>query len=57
MAQDLGEAVKDAEPQSSNGTRPVLVEDVRAFRASLAASNGASPVGDLVEYEDLGAKV
>ena len=33
-----GKAVKDTEPPSSNGTRPVLVEDVRAFRASLAAS-------------------
>lgn len=51
------EVVKDAEPPSSNGTKPVLIDDVRAFRASLAASNGACPVRDLSEYEDLGAKL
>lgn len=41
--------VKDAEPPSSNGTRPVLIENVRTFRASLPATN-------LAEFEDLEAK-
>ncbi|KAK3902491.1 Metalloenzyme, LuxS/M16 peptidase-like protein [Staphylotrichum tortipilum] len=52
-----GVVKEGGEPPSANGTRPVLVEDVRAFRASLPASGGASPVRDLSEYEDLGAKL
>lgn len=51
-----GDAVKDAEPPSSNGTRPVLIENVRTFRASLPATNGARPLTDLAEFEDLEAK-
>ncbi len=49
--------VKDAEPPSANGTTPVFIDDVRTFRASLPASNGAKPLMDLSEYEDLGAKL
>ena len=49
--------VKDAEPPSNNGTTPVFIDNVRAFRASLQASNGARPVKDLSEYEDLEAKL
>lgn len=51
------EVVKDAEPPSANGTTPVFIDDVRAFRSSLPASNGAKPLKDLSEYEDLGAKL
>lgn len=51
------EVVKDAEPPSSNGTTPVFIDDVRAFRASLPASNGAKPLKDLSEYEDVGFKL
>lgn len=51
------EVVKDAEPPSSNGTTPVFIDDVRSFRASLPASNGARPLKDLSEYEDLDAKL
>jgi hypothetical protein len=46
---------KDAMPPSSNGTRPVLIEDVRAFKSSLLASAGP-PVIDLTSYEELDAK-
>lgn len=51
------DVVKDAEPPSSNGTTPVFIDDVRSFRASLPASNGAKPLKDLSEYEDHGAKL
>ncbi|KAL2024660.1 hypothetical protein VTK56DRAFT_6861 [Thermocarpiscus australiensis] len=49
--------VKDAEPPSSNGMTPIFIDDVRAFKASLPASKGASPLKDLSEYEDLEAKL
>jgi len=49
--------VKDAEPPSANGTTPVFIEDVRAFRASLPASSGPKPAKDLSEFEDLDAKL
>jgi insulysin len=51
------DVVKDAEPPSANGTKPVFIEDVRSFKASLPASNGARPLRDLSEYEDLEAKL
>jgi len=49
--------VKDAKPPSSNGTVPHVVEDVRSFKAGLAATAGARPAKDLVEYEELDAKL
>ncbi|KAL2188482.1 LuxS/MPP-like metallohydrolase [Thermothelomyces heterothallicus CBS 203.75] len=51
------DVVKDAEPPSANGTTPVFIDDVRSFRASLPASNGAKPLKDLSVYEDLEAKL
>jgi insulysin len=51
------DVVKDAEPPSANGTKPVFIEDVRSFKASLPASNGARPLKDLSEYEDVEAKL
>lgn len=51
------DVVKNAEPPSANGTTPVFIDDVRTFRASLPASNGARPLRDLSEYEDLDAKL
>ncbi|KAK4123327.1 ubiquitin carboxyl-terminal hydrolase-like protein [Parathielavia appendiculata] len=41
------EVVKNAEPPSANGTVPVFIDDVRSFKASLPASNGARPLRDL----------
>ncbi|KAL1844376.1 hypothetical protein VTJ49DRAFT_55 [Mycothermus thermophilus] len=49
--------VKDAAPPSANGTTPVVIKDVRSFRASLPASSGPTPSKDLSEYEDLEAKL
>lgn len=45
------------EPPSANGTKPVIIKDVRSFRASLPASSGPRPSRDLSEYEDLEAKL
>lgn len=36
---------------------PVIITDIRDFRASLQATPGARPVKDLSEYEDLDAKL
>lgn len=36
---------------------PVLITDVRAFRASLVASSGARPVRELSDYEELDSKL
>ncbi|KAK3333198.1 Metalloenzyme, LuxS/M16 peptidase-like protein [Cercophora scortea] len=49
--------VKDAEPPTSNGTTATVIEDVRGFKAGLAASAGAKPAKDLSEYEELDAKL
>jgi insulysin len=54
---DVLKVDKDAVPPSANGTTPVFIDNVRSFRASLPASNGATPQRDLAEYEDLGAKL
>jgi len=49
--------VKDAQPPSSNGIAPVLIDDVRDFKAGLTVTAGARPVRDLSEYEDLNSKI
>ncbi|KAK0722768.1 Metalloenzyme, LuxS/M16 peptidase-like protein [Lasiosphaeria miniovina] len=49
--------VKDADPPSSNGTTPQIIEDVRNFKAGLAATGGARPAKDLSEYEELDSKL
>lgn len=49
--------VKDAKPPSGNGTTPHVIDDVRTFKAGLAATAGARPVKDLSEYEDLDSKL
>lgn len=51
------DVVENAEPPSANGTTPIFIDDVRSFRASLPASNGAKPLKDLSVYEDLEAKL
>ncbi|KAL2752667.1 hypothetical protein ACRALDRAFT_1083325 [Sodiomyces alcalophilus JCM 7366] len=42
---------------SNEGQGPVIITDIRDFRASLQATPGARPVNDLSQYEDLGAKL
>lgn len=53
----VGGSDKDATPPTGNGTEPVVVEDVRAFKASLQVSAGARPVRDLSEFEELDSKL
>lgn len=48
---------KCTEPPSLNGTKPVVIQDVRDFKQGLAVTAGARPVMDLSEYEDLDAKL
>lgn len=40
-----------------NGEKTVLIEDVRAWKASLSASQGPRMVKDLSEFEDFEAKL
>ncbi|OCK75895.1 hypothetical protein K432DRAFT_307572 [Lepidopterella palustris CBS 459.81] len=40
-----------------NGTTPVVITDVHAWKASLEVSRGARAVRDLSDFEDLGAKL
>ena len=58
-SQNLGTngVVKDAQPPSSNGTTPTIIEDVRNFKSGLTVSAGARPAKDLSEYEDLDPKL
>ena len=43
--------------KDSNGTMPVVITDVRAFKASLQVSAGPTAVRDLIDFEDLDAKL
>jgi len=49
--------VKDAPLPSSNGSTPIIIDDIRDYKAGLTVSAGARPVKDLSEYEDLGSKL
>lgn len=50
-------AHEEANPSSLNGTTITFIEDPRDFKARLKVSAGASPVKDLVEYEELEPKL
>lgn len=52
-AQPNGEVVADGEVQS----KTVVIEDVKAFKASMPLSAGVRPVKDLSEFEELEAKL
>ncbi|KAH7350004.1 insulin-degrading enzyme [Plectosphaerella cucumerina] len=45
------------ETKAVAGSEPVLITDIRSFRASLQATSGAKSKTDLSEYEDLDAKL
>lgn len=47
--------LSDVKPQA--GPEPVVITDIRSFRASLQATPGARPTEDLSKYEDLDAKL
>jgi insulysin len=55
--QTLLTSEKPAPVVSHPGTKPTLIEDVRAFKASLQLSLGPQPAKDLIEYEDTEAKL
>lgn len=48
---------EDAEPPSANGTRPVVIGDVRGYKAGLLVSAGPRAVKDLSAYEELDSKL
>ncbi len=48
---------EDATPPTKNGIEPMLIEDIRNFKASLVASPGARSSVDLSEYEELDWKL
>jgi len=47
----------DADGQTDVKSKPVLIEDVRAFKASLLAAPAPAPVKDLSEFEELEPKL
>lgn len=48
---------EDATPPSANGTSPILITDVRAFKAGMTVTRGAVAVKDLSEHEELDPKL
>ncbi|KAJ5466589.1 hypothetical protein N7539_009545 [Penicillium diatomitis] len=51
------EQTDGANGQLTNSPGPVIVEDVRSFKARLPVSTGPVPVSDLTDYEDFEAKL
>lgn len=49
--------LEDQTPPTANGSQPLVIEDVRAFKAGLVASTGAVPAKELTEYEDSDVKL
>lgn len=60
-ASEVASKEKEQPDVSANGKtaidEAIEIEDVYAFKASLAATPGARPVKDLSEYEDTDAKL
>lgn len=52
-----GATTNGEEAVPSNGTVPVVIKDVRDFKAGLVASAGARPVKDLSEFEEIDSKL
>lgn len=50
-------AVPNGEAEVNGESKTVLIEDVKAFKASMPLSAGVRPVKDLSEFEELGAKL
>lgn len=50
-------AKKEEEPKVAHASEPVVITDVRSFRAGLVATRGARAAKDLGEYEDTDAKL
>ncbi|KAH9898898.1 ubiquitin carboxyl-terminal hydrolase-like protein [Xylariomycetidae sp. FL2044] len=66
VAQGVGSHSRDVEsratetdttPAPTNGTVPLLIKNVRDFKAGLSATAGARPIHDLSEFEDTDSKL
>ncbi|KAI8223509.1 insulin-degrading enzyme [Colletotrichum sp. SAR 10_96] len=47
------DGIKTQESDAASTPKPVLIKDIRSFRANLQATRGARPAKDLSEYEDM----
>jgi len=57
FVEDLPEAVSPPAKPESNGTTPIVIEDVRAFKSQMTVSQGPQPVKLISEFEELDAKL
>jgi insulysin len=48
---------KHETPVKGNGTKPWVIDDVRAFKSKLAVTPGPQPVRDLSEFEETDSKL
>lgn len=51
------EGVEDGPPPSATRREPVVIEDVRSYKAGQVVSKGARPAKDLSAYEELEPKL
>lgn len=51
------EGLEDRAPPSADGREPVVIEDVRSYKAGQVVSKGARPAKDLSAYEELDSKL
>ncbi|KAK6419324.1 metalloprotease, partial [Oleoguttula sp. CCFEE 5521] len=51
------EVVANGEIKKGEKSKTVIIEDVRAWKASLPVSQGATAVRELSEFEEVGAKL
>lgn len=54
---DESASVTSSEALLPQGNEAVVIEDIRAFKASIPLSEGARPVKDLSEFEELEPKL
>jgi len=57
FVEDLPEAVSPPAKPEGNGTTPIIIEDVRAFKSRMTVSQGPQPVKIISEFEELDAKL
>jgi insulysin len=54
---EVVEADGETHVKLGNGTTPIVIRDVHAWKAGLEVSKGARPVQDLSEFEEIEAKL
>jgi len=57
FVEDLPEVVSPPAKPEGNGTIPIVIEDVRAFKSQMTVSQGPQPVKLISEFEELDAKL